>query len=139
MSAHENLDRRPQVKGSSDRSFGLVWSVVLALVALFPLIRGNPVRWWALGTSAAFLAAALLAPRLLHPFNLIWMRIGLLLHKVTNPVILGILFFVFFTPFGFLLRMFGKKLIPLGPDSSPSYWLRRDPPGPAPDSFPNQF
>ena len=42
-----------EIKMGSERSFGLVFAVVFAIVALFPLPRGADVRWWALAISAA--------------------------------------------------------------------------------------
>jgi hypothetical protein len=38
---HETFDRREEIKGSSDRAFGLVFTVVFALVAVWPWIFGT--------------------------------------------------------------------------------------------------
>jgi hypothetical protein len=95
---------------------------------------------WALGTAAAFLIPALLFPSVLHPLNRLWTRFGLLLHKFTNPIILGILFYLVFTPFGLVFRMVGKDLLRRRRDpNARSYWIERQPPGPAPETMANQF
>jgi hypothetical protein len=53
---------------------------------------------------------------------------------------MGILFFLVITPAAILLRLFGKDPLRLHYDkSAASYWIPRDPPGPAPDTMANQF
>jgi hypothetical protein len=124
----------------SNRSFGLVFAAVFALIGLFPLVHGGNVRWWALAISLVFLAVALTVPLVLSPLNRLWFKFGMLLHHVVNPVILGFIFFVIITPMGVLTRLFGGKLLTLGYDkTAPSYWHRRTPPGPEPESVRNQF
>jgi hypothetical protein len=139
-SSHESFDRELVSEGSSDRSFGLVFTAFFALVGVWPLVHKRPLRPWALFVSAAFLLVALAFPRVLHPLNLLWTRFGRLLSKVTNPIITGLMFYVIFTPAGLLLRLFGKDLLRLKYDrSAPSYWIRRDPAGLIPESMRNQF
>ena len=139
--AHEDLHAREiHATGSSDRSFGLVFTGVFLIVCLWPLRHGLPPRWWAAGVSAVFLLFTAVAPSMLAPLNRIWTRLGLLLAKVTQPVFLAILFFGVFTPFGVLLRLFGAKLLALRFEPAvQSYWLVRTPPGPQAETMKNQF
>lgn len=139
--AHEDLhSREMEATGSTNRNFGLVFAGVFLIVCLWPLRHGLPARWWAAGVSAAFFLLALALPAVLAPLNRVWTAFGLLLAKITQPVFLAILFYGVFTPFGFLLRLFGTKLLPLRWDpAASSYWIPRDPPGPAPESMKNQF
>jgi hypothetical protein len=90
--------------------------------------------------SGFFLIAALVAPDILTPFNRVWTGLGVMLHKITNPVILGVLFYGVFAPFGAVLRLLGKDLLRLkrAPDAG-SYWIVKQPPGPPPESLSNQF
>jgi hypothetical protein len=137
---HENWSREETIKFSSDRTLGLVFALFFALVAFLPLFRGHRVRWWAIALSGCFLLLGLAAPRALHPLNRAWTALGLLLHRVTNRILLGVLFYFVFTPFGWVLRRMGKdflRLIPT-PDAE-SYWILRQPPGPEPDRMSNQF
>jgi predicted membrane metal-binding protein len=141
MSAHENatsFDHRPP---PSLRSFGLTFAVVFAIIGLWPLIRhGLDVRYWALGVAAAFLALTFIAPQLLSPLNKVWFAFGLLLHKVVNPLVLGIMFIVLLTPLALIMRILGKRFMPTGFDTAAStYWITREPPGPEPQSVRNQF
>jgi hypothetical protein len=98
------------------------------------------VRSWALIVSAVFLALTLIRPSLLHPANRLWTRFGLLLSKVTNPIFTGLLFFLVITPVGLFMRLTGKDFLRLRRDLSAStYWIERLPPGPKPESMPQQF
>jgi hypothetical protein len=138
--SHENLAPKEAVRGSSDRSFGIVFGVVFLIVAVLPLFSSGSVRIWPAIASAAFFLMAFVLPRLLAPLNRLWMRFGLLLHRIVSPVVLGILFYLFVTPMGLIMRLMGKDYMRLRFDSSSrSYWIERNPPGPRPDSLNNQF
>jgi len=140
MSAHEDLSRKNERKGSSDRSFGVVFAVFFALIAFWPLLKGHPLRLWAAPVSAIFLFLALIRPSILHPLNLIWMTIGMLLNQVTNPIVTGAMFYGVITPVGVILRLRGKDPLRMRTDpTSDTYWLHRKPPGPAPETMVHQF
>lgn len=137
---HENHDKNEEVRGSSDRMFGFVFAVFFLIVALFPLLSGGPPRRWGLIVSFLFAAIALIVPAILAPLNKLWMRFGWLLHKLVNPIVLGVLFYAVVMPTSILMRLFGKDPLRLNLDpSAKSYWIKRDPPSPQPDSMKNQF
>ena len=140
MTFHETTQRDAPVKTSSDRSFGLVFAAVFAIVAAWPLVHGEAVRWWSVPVALAFLIIALATPRILKPLNRIWTAFGLLLHKIVSPIIMGAIFFIAVTPTSFLMRLLGKTPIPLRFDpTATSYWIVRTPPGPSGESMKNQF
>jgi len=128
------------IKRSSNRVFGLVFAAFFALIALLPLARGHAFRRWPLPLAAIFLIAALAAPKILTPLNRAWTALGTLLHSIVNPLVLGVLFYLVFTPFGWMLRRLGKDFLRLrrAPDAA-SYWIPRQPPGPTPESMSRQF
>jgi hypothetical protein len=138
--AHENLNREQHVEGASDRSFGLVFAGFFLVIAVLPLFHGGAIRWWSSGMAAAFALLAFLKPALQAGLNRLWIKLGVLLGKVVSPIALGILFYVVITPIGLLIRLTGKDPLRLqfAPDAD-SYWIPRDPPGPAPDSMNHQF
>ena len=140
MDTHEDLSRTHEVKGSSNRSFGWVFTAVFLLVTAWPLLSGGAVRWWALLVAVAFALVTVAVPKLLAVPNRLWLRLGLLLNRIISPVALAILFYVVVTPVGALMRMLGKDNLRLRRgDSEASYWITRRPPGPKPDSLNHQF
>jgi hypothetical protein len=137
---HENYSRQEDVKGSSDRSFGLIFAAAFAIIGTLPLLAGRSFRLWALIVTAAFVLTALAAPQLFAPFNRLWTLFGLMLHRAVSPIMLGIMFFLVVTPIGLLMRTLGKQPLRLNFDkSAASYWIDRTPPGPAPESLKDQF
>jgi hypothetical protein len=140
MNTHEDLSRRDEVIGPSDRSFGLVFTAIFGILGLLPLWHGRTPRVWALILAGILLLVSILRPSVLHVANRLWMRFGLLLSRVVNPVVMGLLFYVVVTPIGLIRRMSGSDPLKLRFDSqTPSYWLARKPPGPAPDTMARQF
>lgn len=111
---------------SSDRNFGFVIAAALALYAIkHPLL---------LIPAAVVLVTALAVPRLLHGPNLAWAKLGQILHRFVNPIVMAVLFFVVFTPIAVLMRLLGKDPLRLHGQSE-SYWIDRSPPGPLTNQF----
>lgn len=131
--AGESLVRDEKLAAGSPRQFGVVMAVffaILASIALWRAAWGWLAVWVAL--VAGFGLAALAAPGALGPLNRLWFRFGLLLHKVINPLIMGLMFFVVITPIALVMRVLGKRPIPVAPDrAATTYWIaRHTPPGP---------
>lgn len=126
MSIHGS-PRDEEVVGPSNRSFGLVFAVVFTIIALLPLWRGAPPRWWAAGVAALFGGLALIWPRALGPANRIWLRIGLLMHRIVNPIVMGAIFYLVVTPFGLVMRVLGKGPAAMrrADPNATSYWTAR--------------
>lgn len=140
MQTHEDLSRNQTVKASSDRFFGLTFFAVCLIIALWPLLWRGAIQPIALGLALAFLAVSLVAPTWLAPLNRLWLKFGELLHRITSPIILGIMFFGVITPVGWLMRLAGKDLLRMKFDrEAPSYWIKREPPGPDKTSLKRQF
>jgi hypothetical protein len=137
---HEDLARTHEVKASSNRSFGWVFTAVFVIIAMWPLVSGGMLRWWSLFFAVAFALVTVAAPNLLALPNQLWLRLGLLLNRIISPIVLAFLFYVVLTPMGVLMRVFGKDNLRLRRSASDtSYWINRDPPGPKPDSMNHQF
>lgn len=127
--------------GPSERKFGVTFAAVFLIFSLWPWIFGNlPIRLWALVLAGLFAVAAIFAPQLLVPLNRAWLRLGIAMHRIGNPVVMAVIYFLGFVPMGLVIRASGKDLLRLRwePDA-PSYWIRRQPPGPSPASMSKQF
>ena len=125
----------------SNRSFGLLFVVVFTLLGFWQAWKGGSNwlwLWLGLAGTTGFVTA--IAPDLLTPFNRAWIRFGLLLHKIVNPIVMGAIFFGVITPAGFLMRALGRDPMQRKYDpEAQTYWIPRQPPGPEPESLRQQF
>jgi len=136
---HESFDR-DEVKTSSDRSFGFVFAAVFAILAVWPVLFGGRLRLWALVPAVLFFAAALAYPRVLHPFNRLWFRIGVLLHHVVTPIVMGFIFCFGVVPTALIMRLRGWDALRVDVKRrGETNWVVRVPPGPSPDTMKRLF
>ena len=134
------LSGNTEIKMGSEKSFGIVFSVVFLIIALYPLLGGGGVRLWSLTIAGVFLVTGLFAPNVLRPLNRVWFRFGLLLNKIVSPIVMGILFFLTVTPIGLLKRIGNADLLnqKFDPDAK-SYWIEVDRERAAQSSMRKQF
>lgn len=131
---------RKPVQLPSDRSFGFTFAVVFGLVGGWLWWKSS--RWGLplLGVAGGFALLAVILPRVLHPLNIAWMYFGALLNMIVSPVIMGLIYFIVFTPVSLFFRVTGRDALRRSFDGKlPSYWLDRKPPGPEGASLPRQF
>ena len=116
------------IKISSNRSFGIVFFVVFALIAFYPLINHGDIRIWSLIVSLIFLVLGLLNSKILNPLNKLWFKFGIFLGKIVSPLVMGIIFFFVVTPIGFIMRLLKKDLLNLEFKQVKSYWIEKNEP-----------
>lgn len=127
-------------KAASSRSFGILLGGFFLVLAAWKFQDGalSSALWASLG--GILLLAALLVPRLLRPIKKVWLRLGHLFGRILSPVLLIIVYVFSIVPIGLLLKAFRKDTLHLARDpNSESYWIVREPPGPASGSLKNQF
>jgi hypothetical protein len=141
-SFHEDFSRGETVKGSSDRAFGLTVGGILVLIALVRAWLHGPgwLPYGLGGIGLLLVVLGLVLPRSLSAANRAWMKLGLVMFKVVNPVVLALIYGLTIVPTGLLMRLFGRDPLKLRIDrAAASYWVIREPPGPAPETMTNQF
>ncbi|MCE2492409.1 MAG: sxtJ [Alphaproteobacteria bacterium] len=102
------------------RNFGL--TMAAAIGGLFGLLlpwlfdRAWPVWPWIV--AAPFLLLGIIAPGGLRSAFRIWMRFGVLIGRITTPIILGLFFYLVITPVGFVRRTINRSASYRGIDPS---------------------
>jgi len=141
--SHEDFAEYSVVEGPSDRKFGLTVGGVLALIGMVRWLAFDAGRTSAaiiLSVGFALILAAIVAPGLLRHLNSTWMKLGLLLSRIVNPIVMLLLFVFIFVPVGFVMRVAGRDALGVRRSSETgNYWIKRDPPGPAPETIIHQF
>jgi len=126
----------PELDRAGLRRFALTTAAIITLLfgLLLPWLfaAGWPIWPWPL---AAVLALwGLVAPSGLRPVYRGWMRFGLVLSRLTTPLILSLVFFLLFVPIGLAMRLFGRD--PMRRRLQPEAESYREPSQPiSPDSF----
>ncbi len=140
VTVHESFQRTEEIEGSSNRGFGLLFVCALALVSGYSVWVGSGRSiFWALAT-ALVAAVTWLIPASLAPLNKLWTRLALLLSRLMTPVVMALLYFGTVLPTGLLIRLLAKDSMRLQwRKDVKSYWIDRDPPGPAAQSLKKQF
>jgi len=123
---HESFAREHAPAGGTDRAFGVVFAVVAGLVAVHGFVRGRPHAWPGAVAALVFASFAWARPAALAPLNRAWTRLGLLLQRVVQPVIMALLFYGVITPFAVVMRWTGRDALGLRIDrQARSYWTPR--------------
>ena len=106
----------------TERSFGLSVGGVATVAGAVGWWRGHdlvgPVL---LGIGVLLVLFGLVAPRALRVPNKIWWRFAQALGYVNARIILTVFFTVILTPFGTLMRLFGRN--PLMPPTRGTSWI----------------
>jgi hypothetical protein len=125
----------------SNRSFGVLFTIVFAACAGLAWWHGNDRAAYAfVGMAVLVGLVTLVHADWLEPFNRAWMWLAYALNKVVSPVVLGVMYFGVITPFALLMRLAGRDPMRRHFErATSSYWIKREPPGPPPDSLRDQF
>jgi saxitoxin biosynthesis operon SxtJ-like protein len=109
------------------RKFGLTLGAAFAALTILFWWRGKHVTLEVTAAlSALLIIAAIVLPAQLVAVERAWMRLAELMSAVTTPVILGIVYYVVFTPIGLVMRFAGRRPMRHA-DVNGSFWIARDP------------
>jgi hypothetical protein len=122
----------------SERSTGLMFAVVAVIVAVWRRDTAN-VALAALAVAVGLTCLSLVVPWLLKPLTILWFRIGLLLHRVVDPLIMLAIFTLVFTPAGLLMRLWYDPLRSRRAGPGATYWIERASDNQQAGSMTNQF
>lgn len=121
-----NYEESQSHDAPSNKRFGLtVGAIFSALAGLSYLSKSpRPAAAFVIGLLGFLLiVAGALFPASLSMMNRRWMQLGLLLGKVTTPIIMAIIFFAFVSPLALIMRVCGSRPLNLKfePEAT-TYW-----------------
>ena len=115
-----------KIKLPSNRNFGIVFSIVFLIIAIWPILNQNEIRIWSIIISLIFLILGLINSKFLSPLNKVWFKFGVILGSVIAPIVMGIVFFFVVTPTGLIMKALGKDILALKRNKNNTYWLEKD-------------
>ncbi|MBC8375074.1 MAG: hypothetical protein H8E26_03445 [FCB group bacterium] len=109
------------------RKFGKTMGVFLMLLGLVIYFLSLNYALPLVSIGAIILLLGLLVPSLLKPLFIIWMSLALILGFIMTRIILGLIFFLIFSPIGLVFRLIKKDHLDEAIDTdAASYWRIRD-------------
>ena len=139
---HEEFSREHAVEAASNKRFGLVVGAILLAFGCIRAYLHGEIGWLSgvLGAAGLVLIlAALIKPDVLEGANRGWNKLGLVLHKVTNPIFLGGMYAIAIVPTGLLMRVFGVDPMGLRRERKDTYWIARGKTGSTAQSLEKPF
>jgi hypothetical protein len=113
-------------QSTSEKSFGIVFSVLFLLVGIYPLTDGESARLWALCMALVFITLAYLSPKALSVPSKLWFKLGMVIGSVSAPIFMMIVYFTTVVPTGLVMKLLRKDLLRRRLDrNAKSYWVRR--------------
>jgi hypothetical protein len=111
------------------RNFGLLVGGVFGVIGLWPiLLRGEPLRLWAVTIGSLLILLGSVIPTWLAPVHRVWMWIGHVLGWINTRILLGLIFYGLITPIGIAFRLLGKDTMrQTFSDTSSTYRVNRQP------------
>jgi len=105
------------------RKFGFIFGAGLVLIfgLFFPWLLERPWPAWPFIAAGILAALALAFPLGLKPLYIAWMKFGHVAGWINTRIILGLVFFAVFLPFGLIMRLFNDPMKRKLDDASPSY------------------
>ena len=129
-----------ELKLPSNKKFGLFFSFIFIFFSSYFFLKSNFILTYIfLVISFIFLFLGLFFPKYLTLLNKGWMILGLILSKIINPLVLGIIYFGLFTPIGLFRKLIGKDELNLKSEDVKTYWKKRDIINVKQSSFKDQF
>ncbi len=116
-------------KSSSNKAFGILFSIIFLLIGLYPLLYSKSYNIWAILISIILFLLAFIAPKSLTMPNKLWTKFGLLLGSISTPIIIFLIYFLIVVPTGLIFKILRKDLINMNLNRNlKSYWIKREEP-----------
>lgn len=112
---------------SDGRHFGFLFTLLFGFLSIWVAHKNYVEVAFSLGLiSALILIMAILKPRFLLPLNASWIKFGNLLGAMVSPIVIGLIFLIFFVPLGVLFKITGRDELRLRVKKVPSHWQKRE-------------
>lgn len=115
------------IKLPSNQKFGYFFTLVFTIIAIYFYFKEINILFYTSGVISVFLfLITSIRANILKPLNKLWMKFGLILGKIINPIVMGIIYFFIFSPIGILMRLFGRDELGLRLKNKKTYWIKRN-------------
>jgi hypothetical protein len=123
---HLETHHQAEVTEAQARKTAFIVGGVLLLLAVWNFYRGRMTALYVLcGIGCALFLIGLLLPPVARRFHILWMRLAVLLGYINSRILLSLMFYGVFTPYGLVMRMFGRDPLRRRGARQETYWIPR--------------
>ncbi len=110
------------------RKFAIIAIVFFGLIAFLQYRHHNTIAMYIFGSLSAWgLIAAITFPPVIRPLHWLLTKVAHYIGWFNTRLLLGLMFYLIFTPIGLLMRAFGKDLLDQKVDrKAKSYWILKE-------------
>ena len=115
-----------EVKEKEIKKFAVLLSSILFIISVFFIVRGNDfVSLILIPLGLLNIIISIKNPSIIVPLYTLWIKIGFLIGKVINPIVLGIIFFCIITPTAIFIKLLGRDELRLKMSHEDTDWIER--------------
>lgn len=119
-------DQNIKITIGSEKSFGVVFSIIFMIIALYPLFVNSSINLIFFILSIIFIILSFTFPNIFKYPNLIWFKFGKLLGLIISPIILSIVYLSVIMPIGLIFKIIKKDpLEKLFDSNQKTYWKEK--------------
>jgi len=120
--------KKQEITKKKLRTFGMALALFLAIIGTVHFFKGNvPTNYWFWGTALLIFATSVTLPVLIKPVYQAAMFVAHILGWINTRLILGLIYYLLFTPVGVIMRVLGKDPLHRKFDKqAKTYWKVRD-------------
>ncbi len=122
-------------------TFGIVFSIFLGIIGYINFRKDNEITYhfiW--GIAILNFVTTVTYPEAVKPIYRVALFIAHILGWINTRLLLGLIFYLLFTPISLLMKIFGKDLLDRKIDkNAPTYWNMRERTGFDKDRYLKQF
>lgn len=122
-------------------TFGIVFSIFLGIIGYINFRKDNELTYHLLwGVAILNFVTTVTYPEAIKPIYRAALFIAHILGWINSRLLLGLIFYLLFTPISLLMKIFGKDLLDRKIDkNAPTYWKMREKTGFDKDRYLKQF
>lgn len=120
-----SLTKLPNDK-QREQKLTFIIGAILLMIATWNVWQERSVVYWPTGVvSVTLLLIGLFSATGSHKFYHLWMRLAHMLGYINSRILLSLIYFLVVTPYGLILRLFGRDMMNRRGTGRKSYWIPR--------------
>ena len=111
-----------------ERNFGYTFTIVLAIIASYPILYDKPINVYFTILAIFMLGLTIFMPHKLFIPAKLWLNFAIIISHITSPIIMILIYIISLMPSSLIIRILGIDLLELKIDKKKdTYWKDAEP------------